>query len=506
MRVFIVVATLTVLASPFAVTFYMHYRAQWIGPQFDTAPARFPASELSQFRPAAAAARHAPPAEPIVLAYHDISWTSTSQYVVTPAAFAAQMAMLKAAGYHSLTARQLVHYLQGGSVPSPSVAITFDDGPRGLWTYADKILARYHFHGIAFLITGWVGTHQPYYLTWQEIQRMYSSGRWDFGSHTDNLHQKVPIDASGHLGDPLTNEIWLASRHRRETLPEFTTRVRDNLKDSISDLTENGLPPTSLFAYPFSEQRGGSPTAASSVANRIIHATFAAAMTNYIAPPVPLSHREAATGVISRLELTRTDTADTLFSRLQATASLPVAGGNILKDRARWEYEGAKTTHLAIAGRNITFAGGHARWAYAAYAPGAAADWDGYRITTKIANLTPTANPTATISVRLGSGSQLNVSVANHYVEVRPGDIRSRRVARAKDLPASSTHRVTLQVWPSLTVVSIDGRVIWEKLIWGKPVTPGPASTGGFALSSFRSHTHRPFPRFSGFTVRRLTS
>jgi biofilm PGA synthesis lipoprotein PgaB len=501
-RLVLAMTALAVLALPFAVTFYLRYRAEWIGPQFDTSPARFSAQDIRQFHQAAVSARHAPPTEPIILAYHDIAWNSTSQYVVTPAAFEAQMAMLKAAGYHTLTARQLVHCIRGGSVPSPSVAITFDDGTRGLWTYADKILARYHFHGISFVITGRVGTHRPYYLTWQEIRSMYSSGRWDFESHTDNLHEKVPISASGRLGDPLTDLIWLASQHRRETMPEFITRVRDDLSDSISELTENQLPRPHLFAYPFSENVGAPPRTASGYANRLIHQMFAAAMTNYIEPPAPLSRREAATGLVSRMELTREDTAGTLFSRLQAVASLPVASPGIVTDRARWLAEDGNTAHLGISGRNITFKDGHATWAYAAYAPGETADWDGYSITTRIAGLTPRrASPSATISVRLGSRSQLNVSVANHYVEVKLGSVRSSRVARGKDLPASPVHRVSIQVRPALTVVSIDGQVIWKK-----PVSPGPSSTGGFALSGFRHDPHGRFPRFSALTVRRVAS
>lgn len=500
-RLVLAVTALAVLASPFAVAFYFHYRAEWIGPQFDTAPARFSTQDLSQFHQAAISASHASPAEPIILAYHDVAWDSTSQYVVTPAAFEAQMAMLKAAGYHTLTAGQLVRYLRGGSAPSRSVAVTFDDGTRGLWTYADKILARYHFHGISFVITGRVGTHRPYYLTWQEIHNMYASGRWDFESHTDGLHQQVRINASGGLGDPLVTLIWLASQHRRETMAEFIVRVRNDLEDSISDLTENHLPRPFLFAYPFSERFGAPPLTASGYANRVIHRMFAAAMTNYIEPPVPLSRREAATGVISRLELTREDTAATLFSGLQTVTSLPVAGRGIFTDRARWLAENGDPAHLGIARRNIAFAGRRAKWGYAAYAPGETADWDGYSITTRIANLALLANPSATISVRVGSRSQLNVSVANHYVEVRLGSVGTGRVALGKDLSASPVHWVTIQVRPKRTVVSIDGQVIWKK-----PVSPGPFSTGGFALSSFRHDTHDRFPRFDTFTVRRLAS
>jgi len=182
-RVLLALVALAVFASPFAYTFYVHYRDQWFGPQLTTPAVRFPAAELTRFRNAAAATAQAPGEQPVILAYHDVAWHSTSQYVVTPAEFGAQMAMLRAAGYHTLTARQIVRYVRGGSVPARSVAITFDDGTRGLWTYADKILRRYHLHGISFVITSRVGTHRPYYLTWQEIKSMHASGNWDSSPH-----------------------------------------------------------------------------------------------------------------------------------------------------------------------------------------------------------------------------------------------------------------------------------------------------------------------------------
>jgi biofilm PGA synthesis lipoprotein PgaB len=488
-----------VLASPFIVAFYLHYQTQWIGPQAVTPAARFSSPELTKFREAALTARHAPRAEPIILAYHDIAWHSISRYVVTPARFEAQMAMLHAAGYHTLTAKQLVTYLHGGSVPSLSVAITFDDGTRGLWTYADKILARYHFHGISFVITGRVGTRRPYYLTWQEIRRMYASGRWDFESHTDSLHQLVRVSASGALGDPLTRLIWLPGKHRMETLAEFEARIRADLRDSISDMAENGLPRPQLFAYPFSDSLGARPYSAAAWSTRFVNKIFAIAMTNYLDPAVPFSRREAASGgQVSRLEVFSSDTAASLFSQMRVIASLPVGDMRALRSRTRWESENGNPANIALVRKSIRFTG-RKTWDYAAFAPGSTADWDGYTVTAMISGLNYQANPSATLSVRVGSRSQLNVSVSNHYLEVRLGAASAYSTALATALGASLVHQVTVQVRPRLTVVSVDGKVAMKK-----HATPGPLSTGGIALSSFRPGPQSPFPFFRDITLKRI--
>jgi peptidoglycan/xylan/chitin deacetylase (PgdA/CDA1 family) len=499
LRLLLALCAVGVLASPFIVTFYLSYRAQWIGPQVDNVRASIPAAQLRQFRQAAAIS--APDSQPVILAYHDIAPHSISPYVVTPREFADQMSMLRSAGYHSMTSSQLVRYLRGETVPSRSVAITFDDGTRGLWTYADQILKRYGFHGISFVITSRVGTHKPYYLTWQEISRMSASGRWDFGSHTNNLHHKVQVSGSGRQGDPLTERIWLRGRHRLETLPEFVARVRGDLRTSIRAFTSRSLPRPRLFAYPFSDSLGLAPHTAARLANRLIRQMFAGAMTNYVRPPVPLSRREAATEVLGRLEVHSKDTAASLFAGLRETASLPVADTAGFADRYRWLAEDGKPANVVVAGRKVIFQGRRARWTYAAYAPGGSADWDGYKISARINRLDPAANPSATISVRLGSADQLNVSIANHYVKVRPGDLRSRTVVLARALTASRQHLVTIMIRRRVSVLSVDGQVLLRRR-----VTPGPSSTGGFAVASFRSRSATPFPRISVVTLRRLAS
>lgn len=514
LRVFLAVAALAIFASPFAYTFYLHYRQQWYGPQYTTPGARFPASELDQFhhaaQPAADPARVGRAAEPVILAYHDVAWHSASQYVVTPTAFEAQMAMLHAGGYNTLTARQIVRYVRGGSVPSHSVAITFDDGTRGLWTYADNILRRYHFHGISFLITSRVGTHRPYYLTWQEIRRMYASGSWDFESHTNDLHQKVLV-APGRLGDPLTQRIWLRWAHRLESMPQFRMRIQEDLLQSIGDIQADHLPRPALFAYPFSDSVGTRPHTAAQYSAGIVHKLFAVAMTNYVDPPVPVSRREIASGLLSRLEVTSADTAATLFHRLGEIASLPAGDTSSFDDYARWQAPNGKRADIGLAGRDVWLKVRHGDWDYAAYAPGSTADWDNYEISAVITDLSYRANPSATISVRIGSQSQLNVSVANHYLELRVGNVRNQATVLARDLHASFTHRVTVRVFRDVTMVLVDGRVVmsWacpDQPSCTSPITSSHSSTGGFALSGFRPDRNRPFARFDDVTVSRIGS
>ena len=509
LRLFLALAAAMIFVSPFALAFYLHYRQEWLGPQSTTSPARFSAEEIRQFRSASAAATHGQGAEPIVLAYQDVAWNSSSQNVVTPAAFEAQMAMLYSAGYHTLTARQLVRYAQGGSVPSHSVAITFDGSARGLWTYADEILRRYHFHGIAFLVTSQVGTRQPYYLTWQEVGSMYSSGYWDFESNTNDLARKART-GSRRLGDPLTQRIWLISKHRLESIPQFIARIHKDLSQSIVEMEDNSLPRPILFAYPFPDGLGPHRDPASRYAGDLIDKLFALALTNSVEPPVPVSYREAAGGVIDQLGVSRSQSTAALFYRLREMASLPVADTSSFDDHSQWLGLNGATANIVLRKRNIILQG-RRKWNYAAYAPGATADWDAYEISVDIRFLNYRVHGSATISVRVGSRSQLNISVASHYMAARLGAVQGGATALARVLPTAPVHRVTIKVLPDTTVVFVDGQVVMFWMCGNHSscvaaVTPGRFGSGGFALSGFRSGTNQPFARFDDVTVERLAS
>lgn len=190
---------------------------------------------------------------PLVLSYHDIAPESTSTYTVTPAQFADQMSALAALNVHTLTAAEFADYAKGKPVPPRSVLITFDDGTRGVWKYADKVLEQLKFHAVSFIVTGFVGTRAPYYMTWDEISRLSASGRWDFENHTHLAHFQIPIDAAGAKGSFLANLAWLPGQNRLETVAEYQARITLDLDRSVSELATRGYGKAGLFAFPYSD-------------------------------------------------------------------------------------------------------------------------------------------------------------------------------------------------------------------------------------------------------------
>lgn len=110
-----------------------------------------------------------------------------------------------------------------------------------MFRYADPVLKHYQLHAVAFIITGFVGTHQPYDMTGQELKLLQASGRWDLEAHTYLGHTRVPSDGAGNTEPFLATQMWLPQQHRVETLDEYRTRVRRDLERCVADLVAHGF-------------------------------------------------------------------------------------------------------------------------------------------------------------------------------------------------------------------------------------------------------------------------
>lgn len=131
----------------------------------------------------AAPARAAPPQQmrvPILMYHHVADAPPGADAVrrdlsVSPAAFDAQMAYLKANGYQTISLADLADCLTRGRVlPPKAVVLTFDDGYNDNYTLAMPILLRYGFSGTFFVITDSVGSAG--YVSWPDVESMSRQG------------------------------------------------------------------------------------------------------------------------------------------------------------------------------------------------------------------------------------------------------------------------------------------------------------------------------------------
>ena len=256
--------------------------------------------------------------KPLVISYHDIALIGTSTYSVTPEAFAQQMALLEAMQVHALTSSEFRAYTEGAKVPPRSIMITFDDGARGVYRFADRILAQHNFHAVAFIITGFVGTRAPYYMTWKELDALALTGRWDFEAHTNVGHTKIPVDAIGTTGSYISNLEWIPAKSRLETVAEQRLRIETDLDICIKELASRGYGQGRLFAFPFSDY--GAPSNNPEVGPVLLAVTsarFSSVFTDDVKP-----HPLAGPFQFNRLSISKEVTNTSLLANLSEAIDL----------------------------------------------------------------------------------------------------------------------------------------------------------------------------------------
>ena len=205
-----------------------------------------PALALAQRKAAALAAPRYEGAV-MTLVYHGLGSGSDGEggTVISPARFGEHLATLKAAGMHTVTAREVADAFAGRrTLPPNAVMITFDDGRTDAMMFADPLLEQARMKATMFVITGAASKPGVYYAGWKRLSGAAKSGRWDLQAHTDSSHVEHAV-AGGRTLPALT------SLAEDETVEEYRARVRRDLSKSSAALKEHTGRAPLAFAYPF---------------------------------------------------------------------------------------------------------------------------------------------------------------------------------------------------------------------------------------------------------------
>ncbi len=123
-----------------------------------------------------------------VLTYHVIApWSVASAYSergldVDPAVFDAELHLLRASGWRTITLDRLERYLASRKrPPAKTFVITIDDGHSDGYTYALPILRKYGFVATYFVVAGRIGRVDD--LTWAQVAGLKAAGM-EIGNHT----------------------------------------------------------------------------------------------------------------------------------------------------------------------------------------------------------------------------------------------------------------------------------------------------------------------------------
>lgn len=169
--------------------------------------------------------------------------------------FDSQLRALQAAGYRTITIRELGQMIDGKQpFPPKPILITFDDARIDSFLLGDPVLAKYGMKATMFVPTAKIFDKNPFFADWEMIRKYAATGRWDLQSHGDHAHDLIQIDAAEQIGGFLVNRIWFKEQARLETEEEYRQRLEIDYQQSrrILDREVAGLD-LIAYAFPFSE-------------------------------------------------------------------------------------------------------------------------------------------------------------------------------------------------------------------------------------------------------------
>ena len=165
-----------------------------------------------------------------VICYHQIDPRADSEMITTPERFCQHLDYFKQEGFETPTLEQAAAYLNGKAPKwndKRLLLLTFDDGYEGVYQIALPELKKRGFRGVVFLVVSRIGQgpkpeSRPAHLTQEQVQEMSHSGVFEFGSHTWDMHVKIPEDVkSGRLSD---YALWRDLVKSRKTIEEWTKK------------------------------------------------------------------------------------------------------------------------------------------------------------------------------------------------------------------------------------------------------------------------------------------
>ncbi len=246
-----------------------------------------------------------------VLMYHEFvtqedldAGVAFDEYAVYASEFESDLQWLQKNGYTSITAAQLIDYLNGkGSMPKKPVLISIDDGKYGVYKRAWPLLKKYKMTASLALIGYEIdnATNAPDarskseapYCTWQELAEMSASGAIEMVSHTDKLHY---FSHDGRCG---------ASTKDGDTLAVFLPIAQKDYSDAVRSFRQYLNTQPLVMAYPYSKRTELSDEAWLKSGYQLLFAgdseRVSISMTNYFVREAGLNRKSAVLRRVARM-------------------------------------------------------------------------------------------------------------------------------------------------------------------------------------------------------------
>jgi peptidoglycan/xylan/chitin deacetylase (PgdA/CDA1 family) len=129
--------------------------------------------------------------------YHNVSPDTPNSNYVTPESLESALQQLQQNNIYTVSSSEAYQILTTKTKPAEKVIwLTFDDGYQDFYDHVFPLLKKYKMHATSNLITSYIESGKPGYMTPAEIKEMAESGYVDFQSHTvDHIDLNTASDA-----------------------------------------------------------------------------------------------------------------------------------------------------------------------------------------------------------------------------------------------------------------------------------------------------------------------
>jgi peptidoglycan/xylan/chitin deacetylase (PgdA/CDA1 family) len=143
-----------------------------------------------------------------ILCYHNLDRQAKGRLVLAASSFDEQMRYLKKEGYHVISLREFVEFMNfRHQLPRKSVVLTFDDGYRSFKDYAYPVLKELGFTATLFVYTDYVGAGRNAF-SWEDLKALAAEG-FDVEAHskTHGDLRKAPNESHDQFARRMQAEL-----------------------------------------------------------------------------------------------------------------------------------------------------------------------------------------------------------------------------------------------------------------------------------------------------------
>jgi len=176
----------------------------------------------------------------VILQYHHVSTETPAVTSTSPEKFKAHIETIITQRYQVLPLTTIVDGLRKGKkLPDKTVAITFDDAYKNIYTNAYPILKKYRLPFTVFVATDYIAESSTQFLSWNELREMSMNGAF-IANHTashSHLLRRQQDETQTQWLDRIEQEVLIAEEALYKNIPT-------NIKLG---------PAEKLLAYPYGE-------------------------------------------------------------------------------------------------------------------------------------------------------------------------------------------------------------------------------------------------------------